>query len=91
MSQKKSIKIHDLFPGKKYLYEEYDTGSYANVLKYQIIYILLTPFIGIWEIWRALKSSLTRDFGWFSGQVHSETPKSKNSFSLVEPTSPKIT
>ena len=91
LSQKNFIKIHDLFSGKKYLYEEYDTGSFANVLKYQILYILLNPFIGIWEIWRALKSSLTRDFGWFSGEVNPETPKSKNSSSLVEASLPKAT
>ena len=65
--------MHNLdkkIPGKKNFYEEYDTESYGNVFKYHIIYILFCPFIGLWEIWRANRSSLTRDFGWFSDKVH---------------------
>ena len=52
---------------KMYIYRTnyYDNANLANVLFYHSLYILLCPFIGLWEIANATKSSLTRDFGWF--------------------------
>ena len=45
---------------------DYDNTNLANVLFYHSLYILFCPFIALWEITSAAKSSLTRDFGWFS-------------------------
>ena len=40
----------------------YDISKFENVCAHQIIYILASPFKGMWECFKALKSSFIRDF-----------------------------
>ena len=43
----------------------YDNTKVYNVIFYHILYVVLSPFIGLKEIALAGKHAMTRDFGWF--------------------------
>ena len=58
-----SIPDDDLVNSKKKpSFGSYNVSNLFNVLLYQSLYILLTPFIALREIFLALKVSFTRDF-----------------------------
>ena len=47
----------------------YDNSSLLNVLAYHILYLILCPFIGLYEIGVAGINALTRDFTCFSNKI----------------------